>query len=187
MLNVINYFRKPYYVQDLQLNPYLSRDAQNIAKFNAENNIVGHEIHPLYPKVGSIQKRRQDSRNDGFIWEFNPQQLIDDIVSSSGDYEWYDQEPPSDNVDQFHDYAQLIWKSSRRLGVGCSIVQIPNGNDSWVKNYNLVLLFDPPGAVPCHWRQNFLPNCECDNWIWLRNASLDGTLKPSPECIVSFV
>ena len=103
-------------------------------------------------------------------------------------YSYYGTEPPKSNIDgnPYDDFTRVLWRNSTKVGFGCGLKEWintwdNNENNSFLRNTNfyrsiVVLNFNPPGNIPCQYRQNVLPEINSDLYqelVELSGGNLD--------------
>ena len=85
-------------------------------------------------------------------------------------------------LDQFDYFTQMLWRSSKKVGIGCATANVHGQTIIYV-----VVNFDPPGNEKCGFKYNVLPNVNSLLYKKLKREIVSGKMEPDEVCAVKVV
>ncbi|XP_070545243.1 Golgi-associated plant pathogenesis-related protein 1-like [Ptychodera flava] len=137
-LNAHNSYRKAHGVPTLKMTKKLNKYAQNWADRLAKAGKLEHRSNRKYGECIAWQKSQTGMTGN---------QAVEKLYNEINQYDW---NRPEHSPATGH-FTQVVWKSSRELGIGYCV----NPKDS--KDVYAVFNYNPAGNVVDKYKENVLP------------------------------
>ena len=146
-LKKINEYREIHGVEKLELDSFIMKKASIFAKQKAKTLDNEDKLYKIQEPLGINLKISEK--------ELKAEELIEEWY---GDKKYYNFHAPDEYREQkdVGNFTQLIWKNSKKFGIGyfCSNENSKDPNEQ--KNYYYVAFFYPQGNIPKEYEKNVL-------------------------------
>ena len=151
-----NKYRKMHNSKSLELDEYLCKRATIIAKPLSLNESIDNENY-LYEDGKEVGTTDYSSEN-----ELNPEELMQKFYEEINDYDFIE---PKELDSKSSNFTQMIWKNSKKFGIGYYYlkddeimdINVSNSKEEEPKKYFYVALYYPAGNKPGEYKENVLP------------------------------
>ena len=155
ILKYLNNLREEHSAPALTEDQGISNYSQKWANDLAERNGTDSDPNNKYVKEALILGDwRVDVKGPEFYPLFNTEGFMNNYLNIFGreSYPLYEQEPTAEQIAPYDPFTRIIWKSSEKVGIGCSAGY---SSPTW-STVNIVLNFYPAGNVPGSFKDNVL-------------------------------
>lgn len=156
--NILKYLNK---IRDDHSSPPLTED-QGISNYSQKwaNDLATRNGTDSDPKNKYVKEAlilgdwKVDIKSPAFYPLFNTENFMNQYLTIFGleSYPLYGQEPTAEQIIPYDPFTRIIWKSSQKVGIGCSASY---SSPTW-STVNIVLNFYPAGNTLGSFKNNVL-------------------------------